>query len=146
MASPVPNPVWLTWWPFMMVSLHLCIREETLMSSIWSSVRPFTWYPHYILLSKLEIYGFDGWTVQWMKNWLQDWVQRVELTRKLFQQQRNGILTFLMKNAHYTNSKKKSLLYWHMSIVSLWHVFWYFLTYLCVSYFGITKTKENKHH
>jgi len=32
---------------------------------------------HHILLSKLEICGFDGWTVYWTENWLQDGVHRV---------------------------------------------------------------------
>ena len=41
--------------------------------------KAFDMISHNILLSKLERYGFDGWTVQWTKSWLQDHVQRMEI-------------------------------------------------------------------
>ena len=37
----------------------------------------FDTFPHNILLSELEMHGFDRWTVHWIKNWLEGRSQRV---------------------------------------------------------------------
>lgn len=76
MASKKANCAWLIWSSFYDAVTALVTKQ--LMLSTLTFGRPWTWFPHNNWVAKLEWYGFDGWTIHWMRNGLDNQVQRVE--------------------------------------------------------------------